>query len=255
CKTCPHVLDCTSVLVEKQDLLAIHGLSDKTRIKLIEEGVNNLSMIIQTQELKDISKESLEKLKKKAVALIEKREVILSQYQELPDGIFLDIESHTSRNFDYLFGVLVNDKYTPFLCENEKQEYRVFANTIDFLGQFDGPIYHYCAYEPSRFSSLSERWPDLKPTFSKIKKRFVDIYQILSKHVALPLFTYSLKSVARLYGFHWRTDLDGLRASRYFQLWLNTHDELYLKMVLDYNEDDTRATKMVWERLNLLRNN
>lgn len=255
CKTCHHVLDCTSVLVEKQDLLAIHGLSDKTRIKLIEEGVNNLSMIIQIQELKDISKESLEKLKKKAVALIEKREVILSQYQELPDGIFLDIESHTSRNFDYLFGVLVNDKYTPFLCENEEQEYRVFANTIDFLGQFDGPIYHYCAYEPSRFSSLSERWPDLKPAFSKIKKRFVDIYQILSKHVALPLFTYSLKSVARLYGFHWRTDLDGLRASRYFQLWLNTHDELYLKMVLDYNEDDTRATKMVWERLNLLRNN
>ncbi|WP_041083568.1 TM0106 family RecB-like putative nuclease [Thermotoga profunda] len=255
CKTCPHVLDCTGVLVEKQDLLAIHGLSDKTRIKLIEEGVNNLSAIIQIQELKDISKESLEKLKKKALALIEKKEVVLSQYQELPDGIFLDIESHTSRNFDYLFGVLVNDKYIPFLCENEEQEYRVFADTIDFLDQTDGPIYHYCAYEPSRFSSLSERWSDLKPVFSKIKKRFADIYQILSKHVALPLFTYSLKSVARLYGFHWRTNLDGLRASRYFQLWLNTHDELYLKTVLDYNEDDTRAAKVVWERLNLLRNN
>lgn len=255
CKTCPYVLDCTDVLVEKQDLLAIHGLNEKTRTKLIEEGINNLSAVIRTQELSSISKENLEKIKKKAIALVEKKEVVLSEYQQLPEGIFLDIESHTSRNFDYLFGILVDDRYIPFLCENEDQEYRIFANAIDFLNQTDIPIYHYCAYEPARFTSLAEKWPDLKPLVLRIKKRFVDIYQILSKHVALPLFTYSLKSVARLYNFHWRTNLDGLRASRHFQLWLNTHDESYLKMVLDYNEDDTRATKVIWERLNSLCNN
>ncbi len=255
CKTCPHVLNCTDVLVQKQDLSAIHGLSEKTRIKLIENGIDNLSAIVQNQRPKDIPEESFEKLKKKATALIEKREIILCEYQELASGVFLDIESHTSRDFDYLFGVLVDDKYIPFLCENEEQEYRIFADVLDFLEQTDGPIYHYCAYEPSRFSSLSEKWHGLKSSFLKIKNRFTDIYQILSKHVALPLFSYSLKSVARLYDFHWRTNLDGMRASRYFQLWLNTHDESYLKLVLDYNEDDTRATKIIWKRLNSLRNN
>ncbi len=255
CKTCPHVLSCTDVLVKKQDLLAIHGLKDKTRIRLIEDGIDSLTALIQTKEFKNISKESLEKIKKKAVALIEKREIVLSEYQELPDGVFLDIESHANRNFDYLFGILLDESYIPFLSENEEQEQTVFAKVITFLDQTDGPIYHYCPYEPARFSSLSERWPEFRSSVLKIKKRFVDIYQILCKHIALPLFTYSLKSVARLYDFRWRTNLDGLRASRYFQLWLSTHDESYLKTVLDYNEDDTRATKMIWERLNSLRNN
>lgn len=255
CKTCPHVLECTDVLVKKQDLLAVHGLNEKTRIKLIEEGVNNLSAIVQSEKLNQINTESFEKLKKKAISLLQKREIVLSDYQEFGDGVFLDIESHTNKDFDYLFGILVEDKYTPFLCENEEQEYKTFTDVLSFLDQTNGAIYHYCAYEPSRFSSLSEKWSDLKPMVAKIRKRFVDIYQILSKHVALPLFTYSLKSVARLYGFSWRTDLDGLRASRYFQLWLSTHDGSYLKTVLNYNEDDTRATKLVWERLNSLRNN
>ncbi|MGJ8455148.1 TM0106 family RecB-like putative nuclease [Pseudothermotoga sp. U03pept] len=254
CKSCQYVLNCTELLVQKKDLLAIHGLNEKTRLKLIENGIGNLLDLAHSEDIKDISKESFEKMKKKAISLLDKREVILSEYEELSNGVFLDIESHTLREFDYLFGVLVDDKYVPFLSENENEEYKVFTSLLEFLDQTDGPIYHYCPYEPSRFSSLIQQWTDLKPLGEKIKRRFVDLYQILTKHVALPLFTYSLKSVARFYGFNWRTKLDGLKASRYFQLWLNTHDDSYLKVVLDYNEDDTRATKVVLEKLNILRN-
>lgn len=254
CKSCQYVLNCTELLVQKKDLLAIHGLNEKTRMKLTENGIGNLLDLVHSEGIKDISKESFEKMKKKAIALLEKREIILSEYEELADGVFLDIESHTLREFDYLFGVLVDDSYIPFLSENEDQEYKVFSNLLEFLDQTEGPIYHYCPYEPSRFSNLIQEWRDLKPLGERIKRRFVDLYQILTKHVALPLFTYSLKSVARFYGFNWRTKLDDLKASRYFQLWLNTHDDSYLKTVLDYNEDDTRATRLILEKLKILRN-
>ena len=85
--------------------------------------------------------------------------------------------------------------------------------------------------------------------YEKIRKRFVDVYAILKKHIALPLFTYSLKSVARYLNFEWRTSLNGMKSSRYFDEWLHTHDDSLLNLLLMYNEDDDRATKKIVEWL------
>lgn len=253
CKTCRHVLECTKILVKEGSLLAIHGLNSKLKMKLIEQGVTDLPDIL-SKDIDYISIDTVEKLRKKVTALLEDKVLVISQYDRLEEGVFLDIESHPLKDFDYLFGVLVDDKYIPYLCESIEDEYRVFGELLDFLDRTSGPIYHYCPYEPSRFSSLVNRWSDLGTVYRKIKTRFVDVYQILVKHIALPLFTYSLKSVARFLGYQWRTNLDGLRASRYYQLWLSTHDQEYLDILLKYNEDDTRATKLVVEKLNHFRN-
>ncbi|MGE0033303.1 MAG: ribonuclease H-like domain-containing protein, partial [Pseudothermotoga sp.] len=62
-----------------------------------------------------------------------------------------------------------------------------------------------------------------------------------------------LKSVARYYGFNWRTKLDGWRASKYFQTWLVTREPSLLDAVMKYNEDDVRATCLVVEKLRSMR--
>lgn len=252
CKTCSHVVECSEALIEKKDLLAIHGLNERTRMKLLREGIEDLEDLVRVQKLKDFSKDVLEKLKKKAMALLERRPIILESLPPLPEGVIVDIESHVVAGYDYLFGILKDGEYIPFLCEDASQEGLVFKRVIDFLLSTDGPIYHYCAYEPSHFKELA-RIHGLQDEHARLKKRFVDVYQILSKHVALPLFSYSLKSVARYYGFNWRTKLDGWRACKYFQLWLSTKEPSLLETVLKYNEDDVRATLLLVERLRSMR--
>ncbi|MGE0033477.1 MAG: hypothetical protein AB7S45_06320, partial [Pseudothermotoga sp.] len=36
CKTCSHVIECSEALIQKKDLLAIHGLNERTRLKLLK---------------------------------------------------------------------------------------------------------------------------------------------------------------------------------------------------------------------------
>lgn len=252
CKVCSHVLDCSEVLIQKKDLLAIHGLNERTRLKLLREGVENLEDLIQVEKLRNFSKDVLEKLKKKATALLERRVILLRPFPEMPEGLFLDIESHVVAGYDYLFGILSGGEYVYFLCETKDQEEKVFKEVINFLLSTNGTIYHYCPYEPTRFKELSRLY-GLQNIYDHLRKRFVDIYQILSSHVALPLFSYSLKSVARYYGFNWRTKLDGWRASKYFQLWLSTRDQSLLDVVLKYNEDDVRATQLLVDKLRALK--
>lgn len=248
CKTCSHVIECSEALIRKKDLLAIHGLNERTRLKLLKEGVEDLEDLLNVQKLKDFSKDVMEKLKKKAQALLERRPILLAPLPPFPDGLFLDIESHTVADYDYLFGILKDNEYIAFLCEEKEQEGTIFKKVIDFLLSTEGPIYHYCAYEPTHFRELA-RLHGVESDYTRLKKRFVDVYQILSKHVALPLFSYSLKSVARYYGFNWRTKLDGWRASKYFQTWLVTREPSLLDAVMKYNEDDVRATRLIVEKL------
>ncbi|KAF2957467.1 hypothetical protein AS159_07295 [Thermotoga sp. Ku-13t] len=251
CKTCPYVVECCEALIQKKDLIAIHGLNERTRLRLLREGIEDLQDLVQVQKLKDFSKEMLEKLKKKAQALLERRPILLQPLPSFPEGLFLDIESHVTAGYDYLFGILKEDEYIPFLCEDKDQEGIVFNRVLDFLLSENGPIYHYCAYEPAHFKQLAETY-GLEKKYHQMKKRFVDVYQILSNHVALPLFSYSLKSVARYWNFEWRTKLDGWRACKYFQLWLVTREPSLLDTVLKYNEDDVRATRLVVERMKSL---
>lgn len=251
CKTCSYVLDCSEVLIQKKDLLAIHGLNERTRLKLLREGIDDLEDLIKVEKLRNFSKDVLEKLRKKAIALLDRRAVLLQPLPQLSEGLFLDIESHVTAGYDYLFGILNEDRYIYFLCETKDQEEKVFKEVFDFLLSTNNCIYHYCSYEPMRFKELSQLY-SLRRAYDQLKRRFVDVYQVLSKHVALPLFSYSLKSVARYYGFNWHTKLDGWRASRYFQLWLESREPSLLDVVLKYNEDDVRATRLVVDALRLL---
>lgn len=250
CKTCTHVIRCTRDLVEQGSLSAIHGIGRKTILKLVESGIENLSDIVKCDHTPpSLSKEVFEILKIKATSLVENREYVFRELPELKHGVYLDIETHTTHGFDYLFGILDSDEYIPFFSSSLEEEEEVFNKVLTLLEKTEGPIYHYCGYEPSRFKELASLFKVDQNLYEKIRKRFVDVYAILKKHIALPLFTYSLKSVARYLNFEWRTSLNGMKSSRYFDEWLHTHDDSLLNLLLTYNEDDDRATKKIVEWL------
>ncbi len=73
--------------------------------------------------------------------------------------------------------------------------------------------------------------------------RCVDLHQLTVSSVALPVQSYSLKSLANWLGFQWRDP--GVRGERtvcWYDRWLKKGDRRLLEAILRYNEDDCRAT-------------
>lgn len=79
---------------------------------------------------------------------------------------------------------------------------------------------------------------------------------MLSKSVVPPTYGNKLKEVASYLGFEWRhEDVDALESVAMYFEYANDNEayEDKLKLILDYNEDDCRATKVVKDWLSKLR--
>ncbi|MBO8161899.1 MAG: TM0106 family RecB-like putative nuclease [Thermosipho sp. (in: Bacteria)] len=250
CKFCPYSAECTRILVQKGNMEIIKGLGKVNIEKLESAGIKTIEDIAE-------NKEKLEKLLGKhrglkvwahAKAFLEEKPVFFNELNKLNEGIFFDIESYI--NFHYLFGLLYEDKYVPFVARNPENEKEAFVRLLFFLAEDDKkdlPIYHYHNYEPNQFKKLLRKYS----IESKIGERFLDIYTIFTNNVAVPVLSYSLKPLAKYFGFRWRTNLNGMKALQKFEDYLSTRDETILKEILLYNEDDVRATKLLWEILNV----
>ena len=61
---------------------------------------------------------------------------------------------------------------------------------------------------------------------------------------------FSIKSLAKCCGFDWR-DLDpsGASSIEWFDQWAKTHDPALRQRLLDYNEDDCRAMRVVLDAM------
>ena len=78
----------------------------------------------------------------------------------------------------------------------------------------------------------------------------VDLYGLVKRHAILPLRTYGLKDVAKTLGFKWRSsDASGGNSMLWFDEWTKNNDKKLLKKILEYNEDDVKATYVVLKRL------
>jgi len=169
----------------------------------------------------------------------------------LSNGMYLDIESYTPIDFDYLFGILDDNTYVPFLARDPLEEKETFESTIAYLMNDDRPIYHYHSYELVRFRKLAKKYKIDLP--NNLFGRFIDVYKIYSECIALPLPSYSLKTIARYFGFKWRTDLNGFAVIDSYRDYIESNDENVLSEILRYNEDDVRATAFLVEKINQMR--
>ncbi|RMD51431.1 TM0106 family RecB-like putative nuclease, partial [Candidatus Parcubacteria bacterium] len=115
----------------------------------------------------------------------------------------------------------------------------------------DSYIFHYGRYEIDVFHKLVDKYgaPD------KIKNQFtdkmIDVLPVLRSSVIFPLPFYSLKDIAKFLGFSWRHhEASGLNSVLWYHDWIKNGDERIKRNIIDYNEDDVRATwyVMQWAR-------
>ena len=75
----------------------------------------------------------------------------------------------------------------------------------------------------------------------------IDLYfDVVLKASEWPTQDYSIKTLAKYLGFAWRdTHPSGAASIEWFHQWVESRDPTVRQRILDYNEDDCRATRVL----------
>lgn len=284
CKLCSWYNSCQKWVKETNDLTNIFFLGRNKRDKINEDiFVKNLDELlkIDIEEiikqkkndkdfLKGLAETSLSKILKRAEIFYKIKKPAIYEKIEFPKTkyeLFFDIETDPTQEFVYLHGIYerCGDKkyFKPFIAkeltpEAEKEAWADFWQYIDSLPQNDFSVYYYSPYEKTTYRTMQKKYPDVISE-EKLKEFFdnpnvIDIYtkEIIPK-TDWPLGSYSIKYIAQYLGFKWRDETpSGALSIQWFNEYLKTRDEKILQRILDYNEDDCKATMIVKDGLEAL---
>lgn len=183
--------------------------------------------------------------------------------------LFLDIEDsgwiHPDiPHFVFLIGVTVfdgNDSYfRSFVALNENEESTVFDDYFDFIDNFKNPIvFYWSPKEKSEFEKFFQyRYTGDKHSFADFQNISVDMHPLVKNTFAFPIYSYSVKDVAKYLGFKWRQeDVDALESMALFwdcyEKGCTDKNDERIKKIIDYNEDDCNSMLYIfnWMKQNL----
>lgn len=178
-----------------------------------------------------------------------------------PVELFFDIEVDPLRGICYLHGVVEridgdNDKerFVYFFAEevSDDAEHNAFARAYAYLAsQENAAIYYYSKYERTQYRNLQKKYPDVCSP-EDVERLFdparaIDLYgDVVIKATEWPTRDHSIKTLAKHLGFVWRdTHPSGAASVEWFDRWCREHDPAVKQRILDYNEDDCRATRVL----------
>ncbi len=179
--------------------------------------------------------------------------------------LFFDVETDPFRGLCYLHGFVERlrratgtQKYVAFFVDEATQEGErdAFARAWAYVQKRrDAVVYYYSHYERTVWSQLATRHPDVASADEVAslfeQERFVDLYTDIVKACMIwPTHSQSLKAIAAFLGFAWRdADPSGAGSIQWFHEWVESGDESIRQRILEYNEDDCRATRVLVDAL------
>ena len=259
---------------EKRDLSLIYKISKDSAEALRRCGVDTIDKLavcdVETLlKIRGSSIETLRKAKVQARSLVEKKPIFIG-VPETSKGtklnLYFDIEGDSAIGVEYLFGFWVvgdpegkyakvgnvvkaeNDKYfLYFLAEIPEQEGKMwddFVEWVDILPE-EYTVYHFADYESGAIKKLGKKYKKSK-ALERFQENLHDLQKSVKKSVVFPLYFYSIKDIAKseFLNFKWRHAKAGGGQSVYwYEQWLQTKERQTLQDIIDYNEDDVRATE------------
>ena len=182
--------------------------------------------------------------------------------------LFFDIEVDPMRDLCYLHGFVERrggdsstERYIAFFANDASagEEERAFAEAWRYIND-NQPcvIYYYSKYERTIWRQLQAKYPSVC-TADEIEDLFhpgrsVDLYfDVVKKATEWPTRDHSIKTLATYLGFNWRdTHPSGAASIEWFDRWIQTGDIAVRQRILDYNEDDCVATRVVLDGIRAL---
>ncbi len=282
CKLCHWYSACLRRLRETDDLTLIPELGRSKRDVLFGK-VSTIHALAQadpkafTEGKKSIfpgiGPATLEKLHERAKLIASGKDAqpYLKAPLDLPDAnleLFFDIEVDPIRDICYLHGFVERrdaddstERFVYFFAEEptEEAERDAFGRAWEYIRDSQPcVIYYYSKYERTIYRKLREKYPDVG-TVEELESLFdpsqaVDLYfDVVLKITEWPAQDYSIKTLAKFLGFAWRdTHPSGAASIEWFHRWIESGDTTIRQRILDYNEDDCRATRILRDVLNKL---
>lgn len=280
CKQCGWYASCKKWCETEDDLTQVFFVGRKVRDTLRRDlklsGIGNLlsqdaNVLIARKNadktfLKGIGAPALEKMILRAGLMKQNAQPVIYERFDFPlvsTELFFDIESDPTQDFVYLHGFWLRDgggeRFVEFTaCEiSPEAEIKAWADAIAFIRSFtsnDLAIYYYSSYEKSSYRRLRRKYPDVI-TEEELEALFehpyvIDLYSVVTKMTDWPLGSYGIKSIAQYLNFKWRDETpSGALSIQWFNEFLATRNEALLNRVLEYNEDDCKATLVVKDYL------
>lgn len=259
CKQSPWFSECKKESHACNELSALNRVWNEEVLRLKDAGVETIDALAgkSIHDLRrmcpDLQAGRLEMMRDQAVAIRDNCHLVRksADFPESPIEIFFDIESNPLRDFDYLFGVIVvqkgKEKYTPFLARKPEDEASMWKEFVGFVeSHLDVPMYHYGHFETDVINRFAAKYGCSDLVRDALRTNMIDVIEVVRRSVVFPLTFYSLKDIAAYVGFRWRTeDASGANSVLWFEEWMRTGDKKTLDKILDYNEDDVRATRVV----------
>jgi len=188
--------------------------------------------------------------------------IILSQSET---ELFFDVETEPMRDICYLHGFVERrnsdsqtEKYIAFYANQPTpdDERSAFEEAWDYI-QSCQPcvIYYYSPYERTTWRKLQKRYPDVM-TEVNLENMFspdfaVDLYlNVVKSKTEWPTNDYSIKTLATYLGFKWRDkEPSGAASIEWYHRWVETGDAAILQRIIDYNEDDCIAMRVLLDAI------
>lgn len=261
-----------------RDISLIYRLDSRSLSSLRKMGIKTLEDMVAADiaELPKVSyasPETLQKAQLQAQSLIDNKVLRIGDLDHLPETplkLYFDIEGNPLLDVDYLFGIWVSGdpthQYAPrenvrfykdedryflyFLAnrpEDEKAMWDAFVNWVKLLPE-EYTVFHYANYEKTHLEKLSELYGD-SPHLHRFQDNLVDLQQVIEKSIIFPLHFYSIKDIAKspFLNFKWRHQKAGGGQSVFwFDQWLATNEKSIMDDIINYNEDDVRATEALF---------
>ena len=275
CKLCHWHTACTSGLVDADDLSLIPQLGRASRdtlmnrlptIRSLAESDPAEFVVGKKTAFPGIGPASLEKFHARArlIAAGDEAMPYLREPVTLPEGeleLFFDIEVDPMRDVCYLHGFIERrhrndetERFVAFFADEPtaEAEWRAFAAAWCYLRERQsGVLCYYSKYERTMYRKLRAKYPDvcteeeLESLFDP--QRSVDLYyDVVLKATEWPTRDFSIKTLASYLGFAWRDPHpSGAASIEWFHRWVETGDATIRQRILDYNEDDCRATRVL----------
>lgn len=272
CKESPWFGSCVAEALACNDLSLLHKIRRNEYEKLRATGIRTVKHLVDAdprvlqRQVSGVSLARLERLQRQAFAIWEDTHV-LTGTPDLPAAeteVYYDVESDPLAKpaLHYLHGALVVRKgkrpratYHGFLVRNPKQEGRAWKRFCAFVAALpeDAAIYHYGRYEHEVIRELSERHGAPRAALERLGV-MIDLQRVTQQCVIFPVTFYTLKDIAKYLGFRWRhKQASGLNSIQWYAEWRrgarSAKGKRMLKDILEYNEDDVKATRVLKEFL------
>ncbi|MCH7620814.1 MAG: TM0106 family RecB-like putative nuclease [Chloroflexi bacterium] len=264
--------------IAARDVSLVPGLGESKRKAFASAGYTTVETLAGAKpealtSIKGVGAINAGRFLTSAQAICQDRPVPRSTEWRLPQctvEVFLDLEGADSGLdsegpgregtgwVNYLIGNVIRwpgrpATYKPFFAANFEQEGLILGEFFQWAGTLeDARFYHWHHYEKTHLTRMASSH-GLEPALvSRVLDRLVDLSPITTGAFAFPTYSEGLKDIAKYLGFTWRQeDVSGQSSMALYQEYVESGgtDDKTRQKLLDYNEDDCRATLHIFDWL------